>query len=135
MRYYVLLDSGVESAPLPVGHMTYPFDIQLPTNIPASFESTHGNVRYWLECKVNRPWMSDYKCQRPLGMRAVLDLNWVPNARVSSYIFMSPLALLCRLTKRAVTLCKVKRQKSLFQQMMLQILTNMRGTFPGPRLW
>ena len=66
----------------PPGHTTYPFQFQLPPNLPSSFEDAHGNVRYCVEVKVDRPWKFDYKAKRPFTVNAVYDLNLEPRARV-----------------------------------------------------
>ncbi|XP_059172626.1 arrestin domain-containing protein 17-like [Physella acuta] len=38
---------------LPAGNHTMPFELPVPSDLPSSFEGTHGYVRYWLECMLD----------------------------------------------------------------------------------
>ncbi|XP_078045502.1 arrestin domain-containing protein 2-like isoform X2 [Augochlora pura] len=60
---------------LPEGHHQYPFQFQLPTDIPSSFEHTYGHVRYTVKVTVDRPWKFDHECKVAFTVVSILDLN------------------------------------------------------------
>ncbi|XP_071102891.1 arrestin domain-containing protein 3-like [Haliotis cracherodii] len=65
---------------LPAGRYTYPFQYQLPPNLPSSFEGTVGRVRYWLKGTILKPWKFDDTTKRAFTVVNLLDLNAEPEA-------------------------------------------------------
>lgn len=68
---------------LPPGRYTYPFQFQLPLDLPSSFEGEHGHVRYWVKGTIEKPWKYDHMTKAVFTVIGVLDLNTVPTATVS----------------------------------------------------
>ena len=75
----------------PAGEVIYPFQFQLPPNLPCSFEggddSIRCSIRYYIECRIDRLWNFDIKVQLPFTVISVLDLNQYPGARVRCVFF------------------------------------------------
>ena len=72
-----------EEGTFPAGQRVYPFTFQLPNNLPYSYESIIGNVRYHASCKVVVPWGFDIEKNRDFSVISGYDLNKVPGAKVS----------------------------------------------------
>ncbi|KAL8581114.1 hypothetical protein ACOMHN_033562 [Nucella lapillus] len=68
---------------MPAGHHSLAFDIQVPQQLPGSFEGRYGFVRHWLECVVDRPGSSDMATKRALSVISHCDLNKDPVASKS----------------------------------------------------
>jgi len=68
---------------LAAGHHVYPFTFTLPPNLPSSFESHIGNVRYQLKAKIDRPWKCDDQVKKMFTVISILDLNNEQMAMVS----------------------------------------------------
>ncbi|XP_059473861.1 arrestin domain-containing protein 17-like isoform X2 [Neocloeon triangulifer] len=71
----LLVGSGREEMVVDGGQHRYPFNFNLPRDIPSSFEGEHGYVRYCLSAVVDRPWRSDLETTVPLNVVALVDLN------------------------------------------------------------
>ncbi|XP_014210214.1 arrestin domain-containing protein 17-like [Copidosoma floridanum] len=74
---------GSESGPeieLPAGTHTYPFQYALPPNLPSSFKSDNGRIRYKIKAILNRPWRFNHKTKTAFTLVSHLDLNKVPSA-------------------------------------------------------
>jgi len=65
---------------LAVGQYEYPFAFILPHQIPSSYESSNGKVRYHVKAIIERSWKKNYACQLPFSVNAVVDLNTVQDA-------------------------------------------------------
>ncbi|XP_062557660.1 arrestin domain-containing protein 17-like [Armigeres subalbatus] len=74
INYFVGSDVG---NPLEVmaGTYTYPFTCQIPTNAPASMESSYGHIRYQVTLSFERPWKYDIVYQQDIVVRGNSDLN------------------------------------------------------------
>ena len=58
------------------GNYQFPFFFQLPqVPLPTSFESCTGQIRYWLEARLNRPWKFDHATKRAFTILERVDLN------------------------------------------------------------
>ena len=68
---------------LAAGQYIYPFQFQLPNNLPSSYEAGIGYVRYRLKATIDKPWKFDHTTKRPFTVVSVVDLNQMPNALVS----------------------------------------------------
>jgi len=69
------IGEGGENPVHPMGKFKYPFEIELPTNIPSSFEGTNGHVRYWCRANIDKPWKFDHTAKRAFTVVSILDLN------------------------------------------------------------
>ncbi|XP_076628675.1 arrestin domain-containing protein 3 isoform X2 [Colletes latitarsis] len=57
------------------GHHEYPFEFQLPHNIPTSFEHRYGHIRYTVKAVIDRPWKFNHECKIAFSVVSNLDLN------------------------------------------------------------
>lgn len=64
------------------GEHKFPFTCTLPTNLPSSFESDFGHVRYTVKATLDRPWKFDQDVKSPFTVITPLDLNQEPRAAV-----------------------------------------------------
>ncbi|XP_060557998.1 arrestin domain-containing protein 3-like [Ruditapes philippinarum] len=71
--------SGKSSVKFKPGKYEYPFKVQLPSNIPASFEAFVGQVRYSLKAHIDIRWAKDKYCKKLITIVVPLDLNTIPN--------------------------------------------------------
>ncbi|XP_050412489.1 arrestin domain-containing protein 3 isoform X2 [Patella vulgata] len=62
------------------GNYSYPFSFQLPNQLPSSYESSVGRVRYTVTAVIDRPWKFDHKCKRTITFIDAVDLNLEPTA-------------------------------------------------------
>lgn len=60
---------------LPAGRQTYPFAINIPLQLPSSFEGSIGHIRYTLKAEIDRPWKFDHKYMVPIIINEVIDTN------------------------------------------------------------
>jgi len=74
-----LVHTGDLGTEIPAGQHNYPFTFQLPPNIPSSFESAHGSVRYTLTATLSRPNKSvDRRRVKTVKVRDLIDFS-TPN--------------------------------------------------------
>lgn len=92
----LLFGPGNGSILLQPGHHQFPFTFTLPPNLPSSYESRIGNVRYQLKAKIDKPWKFDHKTKKMFTVVSMLDLNEQPTA---------PLALQGTNSKNLCCLC------------------------------
>lgn len=60
---------------IPAGQHEFPFSFELPLELPSSFESEFGRVRYGIEAVVKRSWKFDYSTKIYFTVNALVDLN------------------------------------------------------------
>ena len=60
---------------IPAGQRLYPFVFQLPQNLPSTFESLAGHVRYSVKCNIQAPQGKDICKLRFFNVVSVYDLN------------------------------------------------------------
>lgn len=60
---------------LEVGDYSYPFEILLPPDLPASFEHKFGQIRYSLSATINIPWAFDKHTQKSISVISEVNLN------------------------------------------------------------
>ena len=58
-----------------VGSYCYPFEIQLPSNLPTSFEHEHGQICYSINATISIPWSCDYNVKKSFTVISFSDLN------------------------------------------------------------
>ncbi|XP_033749585.1 arrestin domain-containing protein 3-like [Pecten maximus] len=67
------------------GTNSYPVNFILPPNLPSSFESYYGYIRYNVKAKVDREG-KDYKVQYPFTVLSHVDLNLNPNCAMPAQL-------------------------------------------------
>jgi len=67
---------------LAIGQHQYPFSFTLPVGIPSSFEGRYGHVRYTLTGSLERSWKWNHSCKIGFNVNSIIDLNFIPEARV-----------------------------------------------------
>ena len=73
---------------LAAGRYQYPFQFQLPHQLPSSFEGQYGRVRYSVKAVIDKPWKFDHEVKRPFTVISNVDLNLMPNAAVRIIILI-----------------------------------------------
>lgn len=74
-KFYLLGSSTGAEIELPPGQQSYPFNIQLPMNLPSSFEHEYGYVRYTVKAIFDRPWKFDHEVKAAFTVLSTYDLN------------------------------------------------------------
>ena len=69
---------------LPPGIHNFPFSFTLPQNIPSSYESRVGHVRYEIKGQIVRDWKWDHRVRRLITVNGIVDLNHSPANRQPS---------------------------------------------------
>ncbi|XP_012282075.1 arrestin domain-containing protein 17 [Orussus abietinus] len=80
MKYYVVGSASDSEIDLPIGEHVYPFTCSLPVNIPSSFESHYGHIRYTVKAIMDRPWKFDHEVKTAFTVISMLNLNEEPGA-------------------------------------------------------
>lgn len=82
-KTYLFGYDGAPAVEIPSGTHRYNFALQLPPLLPASFEATHGHIRYDIEAVLDVPWGFDreFKLQFTV-LRNNDDLNHDPLLRI-----------------------------------------------------
>ncbi|KAK7009240.1 arrestin domain-containing protein 17 [Biomphalaria glabrata] len=65
---------------LPAGNHTMPFELPVPSDLPSSFEGTHGYVRYWLECILDVVGHPEHTTKKAFTVISKYNLNTDPVA-------------------------------------------------------
>jgi len=58
----------------------FKFNFNLPSNLPSSFESGPGHVRYYVKATIVRNWKWDHDVKEHITINSVLDLNMLSSA-------------------------------------------------------
>jgi len=70
---------------LDTGNYTFPFDINLPANLPTSFEHRDAKIRYFLCAIIEIPWSLNNKTFKlPITIICLTDLNKIPRLKLYS---------------------------------------------------
>jgi len=78
---YVEMKTVVHNGPsLPAGIHYFPFSFMIPGNLPSSFETHIGQVRYYVKAQIVRDWKWDHRAKGHIMINGVLDLNQYPSA-------------------------------------------------------
>ncbi|XP_055295178.1 uncharacterized protein LOC129564951 [Sitodiplosis mosellana] len=84
---------------LEAGEHVFNFELQLPLELPSSFEGEYGHIRYSARVVLIIPWGFDIKFKQPFTVIRALDLNLYTSLRMPAYAvthFTSyPCSLLC----------------------------------------
>jgi len=70
---------------LNAGMHVFPFTFMLPSNLPSSFESKVGHVRYFVKADIVRDWMWNHKVKQHITINGILDLNMYPSAKQAGH--------------------------------------------------
>lgn len=73
-----------EEIEIQAGEHEFPFTCTLPPNLPSSFESSLGHVRYVVKATLDRPWKFDQDVKRLFTVISPFDLNQEPRASVGT---------------------------------------------------
>lgn len=68
------------------GEHKFPFTCTLPENLPSSFESDFGHVRYTVKAILDRPWKFDQEVKAAFTIVLPFDLNQEPRTSVGLVI-------------------------------------------------
>ncbi|XP_037924802.1 arrestin domain-containing protein 4-like isoform X2 [Hermetia illucens] len=87
---YIYGSSHAPPAVIQPGSYTYNFSCQLPYEVPSSFESPYGHIRYSVKVVLDRPKRFDDSFTKNFTVLKALDLNYEPPAiRVVTEAHMS----------------------------------------------
>lgn len=75
---------GVKAVEMPSGIYKYDFMCQLPPLLPASLESTHGNIRYNLKAVLDIAWAFDKQFKLQFTVVRNDDLNHQPELKFAT---------------------------------------------------
>ena len=79
-KYYLVGSASGGEIEIQTGEHKFPFKCALPMNLPSSFESDFGHVRYIVKATLDRPWKFDQEVKSPFTVILPLDLNEEPRA-------------------------------------------------------
>ncbi|XP_014476867.1 PREDICTED: arrestin domain-containing protein 3 [Dinoponera quadriceps] len=79
-KYYLVGSASGGEIEIQSGEHKFPFTCTLPHNLPSSFESDYGYVRYTVKSTLDRPWKFDQDVKSPFTVISPLDLNQEPRA-------------------------------------------------------
>ena len=85
-KFLLFLGNEIE---LTTGTHEYPFTCSLPTNLPSSFESDYGRIRYTIKATLDRPWKFDHETKMAFTVISALDLNELPSVSVSILVHLN----------------------------------------------
>ncbi|XP_029160939.1 arrestin domain-containing protein 17 [Nylanderia fulva] len=74
-KYYLIGSASGGEIEIQSGEHKFPFTCSLPINLPSSFESDFGYVRYIVKATLDRPWKFDQDVKSPFTVITPLDLN------------------------------------------------------------
>lgn len=57
------------------GEHIYPFELELPDNLPSSFQHHVGNISYYVKANIDIPWAIDKHCKKPFTVINNFDLS------------------------------------------------------------
>lgn len=77
--FQIFLGDEIE---LPAGTHTYPFNCVIPPNLPSSYESDFGRIRYTVKAAIDRPWKFDHETKLAFTVVSHYDLNQDSSASV-----------------------------------------------------
>ncbi|XP_074660646.1 arrestin domain-containing protein 3-like isoform X3 [Tubulanus polymorphus] len=60
----------------------FPFKLELPENLPPSFESKFGWIRYEIKCNLDMTRSMDVRASMPFTIKATVDLNKYPEMKI-----------------------------------------------------
>ena len=75
LYFFILLSDGTNETQIAAGEYEFPFQFQLPENIPSSFVGEHGRVAYSVTGVIDRPWKFDHETVAFFSVVHDYDLN------------------------------------------------------------
>ncbi|MHA1772478.1 MAG: sporulation protein [Candidatus Thorarchaeota archaeon] len=73
-----------EGVIIPEGTTSFPFEVNIPRNLPGSYYGHYGSIRYQLRAKVEISWALDPKCEVDIGI--IHPLEHVPPKPFTKFI-------------------------------------------------
>lgn len=83
---FIMTDNDAPKITLLRGTYCYPFQFQLPENIPSSFEGEYGHVRYTVKATIEKPKRFTHVTKTAFSVIGSLDLNTIPQIDVSFFL-------------------------------------------------
>uniref|UniRef100_A0A2C9L2Q6 Arrestin C-terminal-like domain-containing protein n=1 Tax=Biomphalaria glabrata TaxID=6526 RepID=A0A2C9L2Q6_BIOGL len=83
---YQLYKSRSQTDNIPEGMHVFPFDFELPADVPSSFEGRRGYVRYMCTVTLDRGWKGVLQMEQDLTVIRHLDLSTVQGASLPQYL-------------------------------------------------
>lgn len=80
-RTYLFGYQGASSVEIPAGIHRYSFECQLPPLLPASFEASHGHIRYNVKACLDIPWRFDKEFKLQFTVVRKDNLNDFPDLK------------------------------------------------------
>ncbi|KAK2581691.1 hypothetical protein KPH14_002178 [Odynerus spinipes] len=77
-KYYLVGSASGSELEIQPGEHKFPFTCSLPANLPSSFESDYGHVRYTVKATLDRPWKFDQDVKAAFTVVSPFDLNQEP---------------------------------------------------------
>ncbi|XP_047369298.1 dolichol kinase isoform X5 [Vespa velutina] len=77
-KYYLVGSASGNEIEIQAGEHKFPFTCTLPENLPSSFESDFGHVRYTVKAILDRPWKFDQEVKAAFTIVLPFDLNQEP---------------------------------------------------------
>lgn len=81
-RTYLFGADGGDAITMPSGTHRYDFACQLPPQLPASFEASHGDIRYKVQAVLDVPWGFDKEFDIQFTVVRTDDLNLKPQLKI-----------------------------------------------------
>ena len=89
---FTIISGETGDIQIAAGEYQFPFQFQLPQNIPSSFVGEHGRVAYSVTGVIDRPWKFDHEAVAFFSVICNYDLNQTERkefAEVKCTVFQS----------------------------------------------
>lgn len=83
-RTYLFGYKSADAVEVTSGTHRYDFECLLPPQLPASFEASHGSIRYHVEAVLDVPWSFDKEFELQFTVARNDDLNFQPYLKIPS---------------------------------------------------
>ena len=71
MNTYIFKEQVFNGPSLGPGIHSFPFSFSLPSNLPSSYESRVGHVRYFVASDIVRSWLWNHKVKQHITVRTM----------------------------------------------------------------
>lgn len=80
---YLFGSKGGDNIEVASGTHRYDFACSLPSQLPASFEASHGHIRYTVEAVLDIPWRFDKETKVQFTLVRLNNLNEFPDLKLA----------------------------------------------------